>query len=57
MAWTIPVVLIVLAVGFWALSHRATDELVHWCRFLLALFLLLLAVIYAVALGAHWVMS
>ncbi|HZX51500.1 MAG TPA: hypothetical protein VFE95_05720 [Pseudomonas sp.] len=57
MAWTIPAVLIALAVGFWALSHRATDELVAWCRFLLACFLLLLALIYAVALTVRWMMS
>lgn len=57
MAWTIPAVLIALAVGFWVLSQRATDELVAWCRFLLACFLLLLALIYTVAMAAQWVMS
>lgn len=57
MPWFLPIVLFAAAIVFWALSHRATDELVAWCRFLLACFLLLLAVIYAVALAVHWVMS
>jgi len=53
MQWLIPVLLAAAAVFFWALSHRATDELVAWCRFLLACFLLLLALIYALAGAAH----
>lgn len=57
MAWIIPILLFAAAVVFWALSHRATDSLVAWCRFLLACFLLLLALIYTVAMAAHWVMS
>lgn len=57
MAWLIPVLLVAAAVFFWALSHRATDELVAWCRFLLAGFLFLLAVIYTAAMAAQWVMS
>lgn len=57
MQWLLPVLLFAAAVFFWALAHRETDELVAWCRFLLAGFLLLLAVIYAVAMAAQWVMS
>lgn len=57
MQWLIPVLLVAAAVFFWALSHRATDELVAWCRFLLAGFLMLLALIYTVAMAAQWVMT
>jgi hypothetical protein len=57
MAWLIPVLLVAAAIFFWALAHRATDELVAWCRFLLACFLLLLALIYTVAMAAQWVMT
>lgn len=57
MQWLLPVLLFAAALVFWALSHRATDELVAWCRFLLACFLLLLALIYTVAMAAQWVMS
>lgn len=57
MPWIIPALLFTSAVVFWRLSHRATDELVAWCRFLLACFLLLLALIYTVAMAAQWVMS
>lgn len=57
MPWLIPVLLVAAAVFFWALSRRATDELVAWCRFLLAGFMLLLALIYTAAMAAHWVMS
>jgi hypothetical protein len=57
MEWLLPALLFAASAVFWVLSRRATDELVHWCRFLLACFLLLLAVIYAVALAAHGLMS
>lgn len=57
MEWLIPILLFAAAIVFWALSHRATDSLVAWCRFLLACFLLLLALIYTVAMAAQWVMS
>lgn len=57
MPWLLPILLFAAAIFFWALSRRATDELVAWCRFLLACFLLLLALIYTVAMAAQWVMS
>jgi hypothetical protein len=57
MAWIIPILLFAAAVVFWALSYCATDSLVAWCRFLLACFLLLLALIYTVAMAAQWVLS
>lgn len=57
MEWLIPVLLFAAAVFFWAISFRTDDAVAAWCRFLLACFLLLLAVIYAVAMAAQWVLS
>lgn len=50
MAWLVPAILFVLSVVFWRLSFRATDAVVAWCRFIAALFVLLLTAVYAVAL-------
>jgi hypothetical protein len=57
MQWLIPVLLLVAAVAFWRLAFYAKDELVAWCRSILACFLLILALIYSVAMLAHWVMG
>lgn len=57
MQWLIPGLLFAAAVFFWAISFRTDDAIAAWCRFLLAGFLLLLALIYVVAMAAHWVMS
>lgn len=57
MQWLIPVLLVAAAVFFWALSFRTDDSLVAWCRYLLACFLFLLALLYAVPLAVRWLMS
>lgn len=57
MEWLIPGLLFAAAVFFWAISFRTDDAVAAWCRFLLACFLLLLAVIYAAAMAANWIMS
>lgn len=54
MPWLIPALLFALAVVFWRLSFRTDDRLVAWCRFLLACFLLCLAVIYGVVGAIQW---
>lgn len=57
MQWLIPILLLVAAVTFWRLSFHTDDELHAWCRFILACFLLILALIYLVAMFAQWVMG
>lgn len=57
MAWLIPILLFAAAVFFWAISFRTEDAIAAWCRFLLACFLLILALIYSVVMLAHWVMG
>lgn len=57
MSWLIPGLLFAAAFFFWVISFRTDDAIAAWCRFLLAGFLMLLAVIYAVAMAAQWVMS
>lgn len=56
MQWLIPTLLFAAFI-FWRLSHSATDELVAWCRFILAAFLLILALIYSVAGLVHGLLS
>lgn len=51
MAWIIPAVLFALAVMFWRLSFKTDDHIVAWCRFLFAVFLLILALIYGFAVA------
>lgn len=57
MQWLIPGLLFAAAFFFWAISFRTDDAIAAWCRFLLAGFLMLLAVIYTVAMAAQRVMS
>lgn len=57
MQWLIPSLLLVSAFTFWRLAFHTNDELVAWCRFILACFLLILALIYSVVMLAHWVMG
>lgn len=55
MPWLIPAFLFMAAVICWRLSFHADDAVVAWCRFLLAGFFLLLALIYATVQLLHWV--
>lgn len=52
MGWLIPILLFVAALTFWRLSHKAADKVVAWCRFLLAVFLSILALVYTAAMLA-----
>lgn len=47
MAWIIPALLFIAAVVFWRLSFRTDEYIVAWCRFTLALFLFLVALIFS----------
>lgn len=51
MGWLIPFVLFVISVWFWRLSHKADDLLVAWCRFLIFILMLALAILFAVIEG------
>lgn len=53
MAWLIPALLFLAAVVFWRLSFRTDEYLVAWVRFMAAMFLLCLALIYSFALMLH----
>nr|WP_298117405.1 hypothetical protein [uncultured Pseudomonas sp.] len=53
MAWAIPVFLFAASFVLWRMSFRADDSVVAWCRFLLAGFPLILALIYVAALAIH----
>ncbi|MGQ7956497.1 hypothetical protein ACUTAF_02050 [Pseudomonas sp. SP16.1] len=56
MPWLIPALLFVAAVVFWRLSFHTDDAVAAWCRFLLACFLLSLALIFAgVQLVHGWI--
>jgi hypothetical protein len=56
MPWLIPALLFVAAVVFWRLSFHTDDAVAAWCRFLLACFLLCLALIFAgVQLVHGWI--
>lgn len=51
------IILLGLAVACWLWSHNTIDRLVAWCRFILSVFLLFLALTYAVVDVAQWVMA
>lgn len=53
----IPLCFLVLAILCWLWSHTATDRLVAWCRFMLAGFMLILGLIYAVMGAVLWVLG
>lgn len=51
MGWLIPFLLFVASVWFFRLSHKAEDLLVAWCRFLMFILALALAILFAVIEG------
>ncbi len=53
MAWIIPALLFAAAVVFWRLSFRTDDYLVAWVRFMAAMFLICIVLIYSFALMLH----
>lgn len=57
MPWLIPALLFVAAVVFWRLSFRTDDYLVAWVRFMAAMFLICIALIYSLGLLAGWVLA
>ncbi len=50
MPWLIPLILLGLALTIWRASFTTDDAIVAWCRFCLALLILILAAMYAMAL-------
>lgn len=50
MPWLIPALLFIAAVVFWRLSFRTDQYIVAWCRFSLAMFLIMIALVYSGAL-------
>lgn len=57
MEWLLPILIFAVAAVFWVLSYCTQDVLVFWCRFMLASFLLLLALIYSIAIIAQGLMA
>lgn len=57
MPWIIPTLLLVAAMEFLRSASQATGALVAWRRFIVAVFLLLLAAIYGVVIGVQWVVG
>ncbi len=51
MAWLIPFVLFVAGFTFWRLSFRATDFVIAACRWVFALILMILALVYVLAIS------
>lgn len=57
MPWLLTVLLLLAAVVFWRLSFRTDDYLVAWVRFMAAMFLICIALIYSLGLLAGWVIA
>lgn len=55
--WTIPTIMFVMAFASWRWSWRAEERLVGWCRFILAVFLLILSLIFAVVGWLQWLVA
>ena len=57
MNWLIPTILFALAYLSWRWSFKADEALVAWCRFILAVFLLALSLIFAVVGWLQWLVT
>lgn len=57
MPWLIPALLFIAAVVFCRLSFRTDDYLVAWVRFMAAMFLICIALIYSLGLLVGLVLS